>query len=40
MDTEISIVIPVYNEEGNVRPLVSSLLNVMKTIDKEYEIIL
>ncbi|MGR3318872.1 MAG: glycosyltransferase family 2 protein [Candidatus Anammoxibacter sp.] len=39
MGTEISIVIPVYNEEGNIRPLVSSLLDVMKKINKEYEIL-
>ena len=39
MAAEISIVIPVYNEEGNIRPLVSSLLGVMKAIGKEYEII-
>ncbi len=39
MTTEISIVLPLYNEEENIRPLISSLFKVMERVDKEYEII-
>ncbi|MFQ5900128.1 MAG: glycosyltransferase family 2 protein [Thermodesulfobacteriota bacterium] len=36
---DVSIVIPVLNEEGNVKPLYSSIKDVMDGLDKEYEII-
>lgn len=39
MNPEISIVIPVYNEEDNIHPLMAALLSVLEKIDKEYEII-
>jgi undecaprenyl-phosphate 4-deoxy-4-formamido-L-arabinose transferase len=35
----ISIVIPVYNEEGNLKPLFASLLPVMQKLGKPFEII-
>ncbi len=35
----VSIVIPLYNEEGNVKPLYSSLKDVMGSVGKPYEII-
>jgi len=37
---QISVVIPVYNEEGNLRPLVEELLDILKIIKKSYEVIL
>ncbi len=36
---EYSVVIPVYNEQKNLSPLLESLLRVMGAIKKEYEII-
>lgn len=36
---DISVIIPVYNEEQNVRPLYSNILRVLKRLNKEYEII-
>jgi GT2 family glycosyltransferase len=36
---EESIVIPVYNEEGNVRPLYECLSSVLQNLGKSYEII-
>jgi glycosyltransferase involved in cell wall biosynthesis len=36
---DISVVIPVYNEEENVRPLYGSLKKVMEGLGREYEII-
>jgi len=36
---EISIVIPLYNEEKNVEELVTSLNDIMRTIDRETEVI-
>src|SRR4051794_23409230 len=36
---DISIVIPVYNEEGNLRQLHSRLTAVMTSIGKRYEIV-
>ena len=36
---EVSIVIPVYNEEGNVRPLYERLSSVLQNLGKSYEII-
>lgn len=39
MTIEISVVIPVYNEEDNIYPLIYALLPVLEKIDKEYEII-
>ena len=38
MSLEISIVIPVYNEEANIQPLVAEVARAFK--DREYEIIL
>jgi dolichol-phosphate mannosyltransferase len=38
MSLEISIVIPVYNEEANIQPLVAEIAHAFK--DREYEIIL
>lgn len=37
--TKVSLVIPIYNEEGNIRPLYSELCSVMPALKKEYEII-
>jgi dolichol-phosphate mannosyltransferase len=36
---KISIVIPVYNEEENIKPLIAELRDVLKGLDKSYEII-
>ncbi|MDH3446416.1 MAG: glycosyltransferase family 2 protein [Deltaproteobacteria bacterium] len=36
---DLSIVIPVLNEEGNVEPLVGEIISVMKPLGKRYEII-
>lgn len=38
-NVEISIVIPVLNEEGNVQPLYSSIKEVMDGLNRDYEII-
>ena len=38
-DIEISIVIPVLNEEGNVSPLYASIKEVMDGLNRDYEII-
>jgi glycosyltransferase involved in cell wall biosynthesis len=35
----LSVVIPVYNEEDNVRPLLTSLRDVMETLGQPYELI-
>lgn len=37
---DLSVVIPIYNERGNLQPLVEELLNVLETISKTVEIIL
>lgn len=37
---ELSIVIPIYNEEENIVPLAGEILNAMKEFDKPYEIVL
>lgn len=37
--TDVSIVIPIYNEEENVAILHDSISQVMKTLDKSYEIV-
>ncbi len=39
-NVEISIVIPVYNEEGNILPLYENLQSVLERINKRYEVIL
>jgi dolichol-phosphate mannosyltransferase len=36
---EISFVIPVYNEEGNIKPLYKEVKNIADTIASSYEII-
>ena len=36
---EISVVIPVYNEEGNIKKLYDEIKKVISTISKDYEII-
>ena len=36
---KISIVIPVYNEEENIKPLIAELQDVLKGLNKSYEII-
>ena len=38
-DLELSVIIPVYNEEDNVEPLHSSLASVLPSLGKPYEII-
>jgi len=35
----ISIVVPVYNEQENIRPLCESIIKTMQTLDHDYEII-
>lgn len=37
--TEVSVVIPVYNEEDNLRPLIEGISSVMDNVGKPYEII-
>ena len=37
---ELSIVIPVYNEEENIEPLVSELTTVMSRLQQTYEIVI
>jgi glycosyltransferase involved in cell wall biosynthesis len=37
---DVSVVIPVYNEEENVEPLVSEITSVMERLGKRYEIII
>ena len=36
---KISIVIPAYNEDGNLRELYSELMKILPTLDKSWEII-
>ncbi|MBW2970929.1 glycosyltransferase, partial [Candidatus Woesearchaeota archaeon] len=36
---KISIVIPAYNEEANLEPLVKDLLNLKQEIKQQYEIL-
>jgi dolichol-phosphate mannosyltransferase len=36
---DLSIVIPVYNEQDNIKPLVSELHEILKEIKKSYEIV-
>jgi len=36
---DISIVIPVYNEEDNIKPLISELQEVLRGLDRSYEIV-
>ena len=38
--TELSVVIPVFNEADNIEPLVRKLTSVMQGTGKSYEIIL
>src|SRR3989344_3068659 len=37
--TELTILIPVYNEANNIRPLVEQLTSVMRTLGMPYEIL-
>jgi glycosyltransferase involved in cell wall biosynthesis len=39
MDVKLSIIIPLFNEEGNLEPLYTRLTQVMQNLDKSYEII-
>ncbi len=39
IDTVFSVVIPVFNEEGNLEPLYTRLTKVMKDLGKPYEIV-
>jgi dolichol-phosphate mannosyltransferase len=39
LSTEISIVVPVYNEEENVLPLAKEIALVMKTVPRSYELV-
>lgn len=39
MDSTLSIVVPVFNEEGNVRPLYGALMPVLSSLGMEWEII-
>jgi glycosyltransferase involved in cell wall biosynthesis len=39
METYISVIIPVYNEEGNIRLLYNELYPVLTAINQEYEIL-
>jgi glycosyltransferase involved in cell wall biosynthesis len=39
LSTEISIVIPVYNEEENVLPLAKEITLVMKAVPGSYELV-
>jgi len=40
MDANLSLVIPVYNEAGNLTPLVSRAIEVMEALGRDYEVIL
>ncbi|MBN2107839.1 MAG: glycosyltransferase, partial [Deltaproteobacteria bacterium] len=35
----ISVVVPVFNEEGNIEPLTRELVDVLAEINRSYEII-
>jgi len=37
---EISVIVPVYNEEPNIEPLVMRLLDSLKSMGRGFEIIL
>ena len=37
MKKKISVVIPTYNEEGNVKPLAQAIVNVMENELPEYD---
>lgn len=39
MSIELSIVIPVFNEEDNIKPLYMELKGILKTLNMDYEII-
>ncbi len=39
-DIDVSLVVPLYNEEESVRPLYDSINQVMDALDRSYEIIL
>ena len=38
-DLELSVVITLYNEEGNVEPLLDELVGVLETLDRSFEVI-
>ncbi|MDH3547133.1 MAG: glycosyltransferase, partial [Gammaproteobacteria bacterium] len=35
----LSIIVPVYNEEANLRKLLDSMLTVLRALDQEFEIV-
>ncbi|MCD6229083.1 MAG: glycosyltransferase family 2 protein [Candidatus Omnitrophica bacterium] len=39
MKIDISIIIPAYNEEQNIKPLYESIVDILKPLNKNYEII-
>jgi len=39
MQPELSVVIPVYNEEANVEPLLTELFGVLRELGRTYEVI-
>jgi len=39
MKMDISIIIPAYNEEQNIKPLYESIVDILKPLNKNYEII-
>jgi dolichol-phosphate mannosyltransferase len=39
MSTELSIVVPVFNEEDNITPLVDALMSVLQRMGRDFEII-
>ena len=40
MKTYLSIVVPVYNEEENIKPLVDEIYLSMESLDKEWELLI
>ncbi len=40
MKTYLSIVVPVYNEEENIKPLVDEIYQSMESLDKEWELLI
>ena len=40
MKTYLSIVVPVYNEEENIKPLVDEIYQSMESLDNEWELLI